>query len=208
VATTDIDPIDAFRYRQEPLVRRHGPVGYVDFHSFRPWLRDEFAFRCVYCLIREQWGRVTGEFDLDHFLPQVSRPDQVVEYDNLVYACRTCNLRKRAGALPDPTQALTSDAVRIYPDGTIAGLTPNAAKIVAVLCLNSPLWKRWRRTWIRIVELAAERDQDLLRELLGFPKELPNLKACRARANIRPEGIQESFCARRERGELPELYLD
>ena len=82
---------DAFRYPNVPLARRHGPEGYADYRSYRPWLRDEFAFRCVYCLIREQWGRVSGEFDLDHFLPQASHPDQTIEYDNLVYACHTCN---------------------------------------------------------------------------------------------------------------------
>ena len=51
-----------------PHLRRHGPMGYADYASYRPWLRDEFSFRCVYCLLREQWGRVRGLFDLDHFL--------------------------------------------------------------------------------------------------------------------------------------------
>ena len=103
---TDIDPVDAFRYRGQALIRRHGPAGYKDYRSYRPWLRDEFAFRCVYCLVREQWGRMTGEFDLDHFLPQVTHPAQAVEYDNLLYACGTCNLRKGAGLLPDPSQTV------------------------------------------------------------------------------------------------------
>ncbi len=205
---TDIEPVDAFRYPGRPHVRRHGPAGYADYHSYRPWLRDEFAFRCVYCLIREQWGRVTGEFDLDHFVPQASRPDQALEYDNLLYACRTCNLRKGAGLLPDPASALTSETVRVYPDGSIAGLTDEAEKIIRVLCLNSATWRRWRRTWIRIVELAAEYDPRLLRELLGLPEELPDLEACRAPENTRPDGVQESFLARRERGELPELWVN
>jgi hypothetical protein len=170
-------------------------------------LRDEFAFRCVYCLIREQWGHVTGEFDLDHFLPQVSHRDRIVEYDNLLYACRTCNLRKQAALLPDPVQALVSKSTRFYPDGTMVALMPDAAKIIRVLCLNSPRWKRWRRTWLRIIELAAEHDRDLLREILGFPMDLPNLMLFRAPQNTRPGGIADSFFARRERGELPEIFL-
>lgn len=44
-----------FIYPAVPHVRRHGPMGYADVTSFRPWLRDEFSFRCVYCLLREQW---------------------------------------------------------------------------------------------------------------------------------------------------------
>jgi len=50
--------MSAFRYTATPHVRRHGPCGYGDVESYRPWLRDEFTFRCLYCLFREQWGRV------------------------------------------------------------------------------------------------------------------------------------------------------
>ncbi len=208
MATTDTDSADAFRYPGQPLERRHGPSGYADYHSYRSWLRDEFTFRCVYCLIREQWGRVTGEFDLDHFLPQASHHGQATDYDNLLYACRPCNLRKCDNVLPDASQFLTREAVRIHPDGAIAGLTPEAARIIRVLCLNSPAWKRWRRMWMRIVELAAESDEDLLRELLGYPKDLPDLRALHPPYNTRPEGIEQSYFARRERGELPDWYVD
>jgi hypothetical protein len=48
-----------FDYPAVQLVRIHGPLGYNDYSSYRAWLRDEFAFRCVYCFSREQWGRVT-----------------------------------------------------------------------------------------------------------------------------------------------------
>lgn len=100
-----------------------------------------------------------------------------------------------------------SESLRVYPDGTIVGLTTDAAKIVRVLCLNSRRLKQWRRTWIRIIELAADRDRDLLKTLLGFPDDLPNLKQCRAPRNTRPEGIADSWLARRERGQLPEMFL-
>lgn len=197
----------AFRYPTQPLARRHGPRRYADFHSFRPWLRDEFSFRCVYCLIREQWGRVTGEFDLDHFTPQRCRPDQAVDYENLLYACHACNLRKRDQLLPDPAAVLTVGNVRVYPDGTLAGLTSDADKVIRLLCLNSPKQTRWRRTWIRIIELAEESDPDLFRELMGYPADLPNLRRSRSPENTRPDGISDSCFARRERGELPEFYL-
>src|SRR5205085_2403491 len=38
-----------------PHVWRHGPRGYADYPSYRPWRRDEFTFCCVYCLLREWW---------------------------------------------------------------------------------------------------------------------------------------------------------
>ena len=77
-----------------PHVRRHGPRGYADYASFRPWLRDEFAFRCVYCLTRETWGSVTGMFDIDHYIPVAQLPDALLDYDNLLLACARCNAKK------------------------------------------------------------------------------------------------------------------
>ena len=71
-----------FVYSEAPLVRQHAPRGYADYPSFLPWVRDDFGFRCVYCLHRERW--VTGGFHLDHFLPVVQRPDLLTQYDNLL----------------------------------------------------------------------------------------------------------------------------
>ncbi len=36
-----------FIYPARPHTRRHGPQGYAGYASYRPWLRDEFSFRCV-----------------------------------------------------------------------------------------------------------------------------------------------------------------
>ena len=54
-----------FTYPSAPIVRRHDPIGYLDYDSFRPWLRDEFRFRCVYCLRRERWEPDLGVFEID-----------------------------------------------------------------------------------------------------------------------------------------------
>jgi hypothetical protein len=47
--------IGVFDYPVGTHVRRHGPQGYLDYKHYKPWLRDEFSFRCVYCLCRETW---------------------------------------------------------------------------------------------------------------------------------------------------------
>ncbi|HEV3021553.1 MAG TPA: hypothetical protein VGX76_03775, partial [Pirellulales bacterium] len=82
----------AFTYPAAPHVRRHGPRGYSDIESYRPWLRDEFSFRCAYCQFREQWGRVKAGFAVDHFLPVSVHPVHARSYDNLLDACSACNL--------------------------------------------------------------------------------------------------------------------
>ena len=55
-----------FEYPSEPHQRRHGPKGYADAASYSPWLRDEFSFRCVYCLKRETWTIRKGEFVVEN----------------------------------------------------------------------------------------------------------------------------------------------
>lgn len=197
----------AFRYPPVPATRRHGPGGYRDYSSYRGWLRDEFKFRCVYCLSREQWGRVTGEFDLDHFLPQVLATEHAEEYDNLLYCCHTCNLRKGDQTIASPVQVLSQGTVRLLPDGQLEGLLPETRSLILKLGLNSTHMIRWRWTWMQIIELAREHDFHLYQQLMGFPEHLPDLRRARPPVNSRPEGIQESWLLRKRRGELSETYL-
>src|SRR5579862_5891320 len=103
--------IDPFAYPSAPLSRRHGPQGYADIEGYRPWLRDDFCFRCVYCLLREQWGQVRGGHAIDHFEPVAKQPDRALEYDNLLYACTACNAAKSDRRVPDPAAVLLSPAV-------------------------------------------------------------------------------------------------
>ena len=94
--------ITAFDYPTQKHVRRHGPVGYSDYESFRDWLRDEFCFRCVFCLQREHWCRFRTSFHIDHFVPQAINPSLACEYDNLLYICATCNSKKSDLDVPKP----------------------------------------------------------------------------------------------------------
>jgi hypothetical protein len=196
-----------FEYPVVPYERRHGPAGYTDYSSYRPWLRDEFCFRCVYCYIREQWGRITGEFDLDHFHPQILSPELSVDYDNLLYACHSCNLLKGNRQIPDPCTALIAGSVRVNPDGSLEATSDEALRIIEVLGLNSESYKEWRLIWIRITELARDNDPELCRRLLSFPADLPDLSRLRPPGgNARAEGLQASHFAKKERGELAETY--
>ena len=78
--------MEGFNYPTKPHQRRHGPTGYGDYESYRPWLRDEFLFRCVYCLNREKWYSDDVAFNIDHFLPVAVAPDMECDYstENLV----------------------------------------------------------------------------------------------------------------------------
>ncbi|NQT15164.1 MAG: HNH endonuclease, partial [Planctomycetes bacterium] len=168
--------------------------------------RDEFVFRCVYCLKRETWGQVTGEFDLDHFEPQSVNPGRQLDYLNLLYACRRCNAVKRDQTVADPFRLLHSERVATRPDGSLQTPDRETLRLVQQLDLNSPRLKKWRVMWMRIVTLAEQRDADLYLHLVGFPENLPDLSKLRPPHNRRKEGLGECSIARRRRGELPDVY--
>jgi hypothetical protein len=196
-----------FDYPPEAHQRRHGPQGYADYASYRPWLRDEFAFRCVYCLLREQWGRVRGTFDIDHFLPVVQHPEQSTSYDNLLYTCATCNCAKGTFLLPDPTQVLLRKDVLVKEDGTIEATTPELRLLIRVLGLDDPEATEYRQLWIGIVGLAEKHSPALFWQLMGFPDNLPDLGRLRPPGgNTRPDGLAASFFQQRERGAIPATY--
>ena len=182
-------------------------MGYADYSSYRPWLRDEFSFRCVYCLIREQWSRTSGVFDIEHFLPVINNANLSLEYDNMLYACTTCNNSKGSRKVSDPLLILTSPNVRVGEDGIMHTTTPEAARLIELLGLNGKLAVEFRSLWIGIVALAAKSDHELFRRLMGFPNDLPDLDQLKPpRGNSRPEGIAASNFARKMRGELEDSY--
>lgn len=197
----------AFLYPSTPHIRRHGPQGYAAAESYRPWLRDEFAFRCVYCLMREQWSRVVGTFDIEHFRPVALQPDLDTTYDNLLYSCASCNAVKGKSVVPDPLVVLLDPNVRIAEDGAIEANTPEAARLIELLGLGSPQSSEFRLLWIGIVALAERYDPALYRRLMGFPDDLPDLQRLRPPGgNTRPEGVKSSFLAKRQDGMLPTTY--
>ena len=196
-----------FDYASTPYVRRHGPTGYADYASYRPWLRDEFTFRCVFCLRREIWSAVIGEFAIDHFEPVANRPDKTTDYDNLLYACAACNVRKADQFVADPRTALSRESMDVGIDGSIEACSRQARQVVRVLQLDGPEMTEFRALWIDILRLAAACDPNLYRRLLKFPDDLPDLSSLKPPGgNTRPEGIERSYFQQRERGELPEIY--
>ncbi len=197
----------AFVYPDSPRDRKHGPHGYSDVQSFRPWLRDEFSFRCVYCLIREQWGRVQGEFDIEHFEPNSISPGARLQYENLVYSCHTCNLKKGSGIVADPIKHLTTKTIAIKPDGSVVGLTVEAKRIIEKVALNSSTMIRWRLLWIRFIQMATEHDPLLLNEVMKYPDDLPDLVALNPQGNTKQDGLAQSHFEKRDRGDLGLSYL-
>jgi hypothetical protein len=196
-----------FEYPTKPHARRHGPAGYADYNSYRDWLRDEFLFRCVYCLHREQWYSRGATFHVDHFVPLKVDSAGECEYSNLLYACATCNEAKKAVVgIPDPCRRAFHDCLRAMPDGSIDALNDEGEKLRQVLRLNSESNVRYRSRLIRVFEVLKTKDPALYAEYMGFPQDLPDLRTKQAPTNTRPDGAVNCYFALRERGELPATY--
>jgi hypothetical protein len=201
-----------FQYPSGNASRRHGPNGYADYQSFKPWLRDEFVFRCAYCLIRERW-EANGHhgFGVEHVQPQSIVAGVDLEYDNLVYSCNTCNSTRRDVLLPADVIAEPARHLQSRADGTVASLSESGDDVIEMCRLNRPLLVATRRRILNLIAILRCFEQTgavaALRDLLSFPDDLPNLAALRPPGgNGRPEGVDDCFFERRERGDLPDFY--
>jgi HNH endonuclease len=186
-----------FDYPVRASTRRHGPFGYSEYERFRPWLRDEFDFRCVYCLERETWTKLVREFEIDHVIPVANSPDLARNYENLVYSCARCNGVKSDQSTPDPYFTLTDGTIQINSDAKAIGSTSDSLKLIRQLDLNSPRMIEWRVLKLEFERL-AESVPELMKQLTRFPNDLPDLSKLRPKGNSRPNGIKLSWKIRTE----------
>src|SRR5580698_3361654 len=142
-----------FDYPNLPHKRRHGPRGYRSYESYKPWLRDEFYFRCNYCLCRERWFPDGDDhFGVDHLEPQSRMPERRTDYDNLVYACCRCNAAKQdCNWLPNLFDQPLSKHLQVLEDGTIQGLTPQGTVWIQVCSLDRPKLTAFRKGLLRLL---------------------------------------------------------
>src|SRR5262245_34446024 len=166
-----------FAYPTTPHARRHGPRGYQDYGDYKPFLRDEFTFRCVYCLERELWyPNRDGSFSVDHFAPKVLHPDRERDFTNLVYACLRCNSVKQARlALLDPTAVPLGDHLLVTADGSIKALSPQGQQMIVLFHLDKQPATAVREECLLLLRVKREHpDNPLIHQLFlrkfGFPE--------------------------------------
>jgi hypothetical protein len=195
-----------FAYPSKPHVRRHGPQGYSKYGQYRNWLRDEFSFRCVYCLRRETWGTLPRDFEIDHFVPVSKREDLKLDYDNLGYACAECNGTKAAQIIPRPEAIAYGDCLHVDENGEIHARNAHGKTVIEALDLSASEYNAMRRL---ILDAISENQpgSKTLKWCLGYPDDLPNLSAeKKPKDNKRLSGIRESHYEQKQRDELPEYY--
>ncbi|WDE05431.1 HNH endonuclease [Thalassomonas viridans] len=63
------------------------------YREYRPDLRKDFNGACGYCDDNDEF-QDKSTFHIDHFAPKSKFPELELEYENLVYSCRFCNVAK------------------------------------------------------------------------------------------------------------------
>ena len=196
--------------------RQHAPYGYTNYHEYKPWLRDEFLFRCVYCLQRERWSREGANiFGTDHLVPQSNPigPALTCLYTNLVYACNRCNSYRQDCDLPvDPTVESIGVHVEVRLDGTVVALTQIGQEVIDLFHMDSrAAINERRRVHNILMEYAEEPDHPPHTEAFvytfGFPDDLPDLVNKRPPGgNTLAENCNNCHHARQQLGNLPAVY--
>src|SRR6516225_8523959 len=149
-----MDLLKPFCFPSSAPGRKHGPGGYANYQEYKDWLRDEFDFRCVYCLERETWyPSRQGAFAVDHILPQLKRPDLVCDYDNLVYACLRCNSFKQDFETLDPSRGALDEHLYFEPDGSVVARTDDGREFILLFHLNAAPASDVRNEKLRILRL-------------------------------------------------------
>jgi len=200
------EPVQPYAYPSRPHQRRHGPAGYSTYESYRPWLEDEFYFRCIYCLNRKAWSP-TNIWAIDHLISPEEATDLKCEYDNSVFACQFCNQQKLTNRVPDPCRVAYGNCLRVETSGEIIALNAHGKRLVSVIRLNHPRFIQERRKTMRLLRVLAEHDLVEHQRMMGFPVDLPDLSIRNPpRGNRRPEGISKSWHVRKMLGDLPSVY--
>jgi hypothetical protein len=202
-----------FDYPSEAHIPKHAPSGYRNYQDYKPWLRDDFEFRCVYCLQRERWSREGHAiFSIDHVIPQSEAEAFICDYGNLVYACVRCNSARQDVPVLNPRMDGMGRHLRVEGGGTVRSLTEEGKFLIQLLHLNGESAVKERYRILRILERYQQNPAnqtakiDFL-EAFGYPEDMPDLRSLRPPGGNSCQGsAQDCFRARKERGELSEIY--
>jgi hypothetical protein len=112
---------------------------YSDYTQNRLMLRQDFRFRCAYCLRHEFFLGGEAGCCIEHHRPvrgPYARPDLIADYNNLYWCCRECNENKgdtwptpeaydQGWRFLDPCNAEDDHDLhlRVLGDGTLEPLT-------------------------------------------------------------------------------------
>ena len=166
--------MNPFSYSDSLHLRTQKPERFSDYKRYKPFLRIEFERKCVYCRMPDG---VRGEeaFGVDHYRPLSKFPRLDCEYENLFYACNTCNWRKghfwpepqqaAEEFIPNPCDHRMAEHLR-FEGARVESVTSTGRFVIAMLFLNHPTQIEYRDFILRSIDRCL-REQTDLRSILA-----------------------------------------
>jgi hypothetical protein len=163
-------------------------------------------------MLRERWTP-NGQhaFSVEHISPKAVDPSRECEYDNLAYACCSCNSAKQDEICPIN---LASEAIgyhlEIRADGIADAKTEAGLQLVEICRLNRPTLVEFRRRVMRLHKKLSRNPRKNSVDLVawfGYPDDLPNLMELRPpEGNFRENGLASSYSILKNSGTLAAVY--
>ena len=185
-----------FTYPTIGLTRRHAPGYSNDWEPYRDWLRDEFEFRCVYCLRRERWIGRLAMFAIDHIVPRASG-GAPLDYGNLAYSCVRCNSAKDDNPVPHPEKVAYGLCVEVDDKGIIRSLNRAGRLLMRSVRLDESEITRLRNDELHYLRNLFRHEPDRFRQRMSYPDDLPDLQNRKPKTNSKPESWRLSAHARK-----------
>lgn len=190
-----------FQYPLAPLVRKHAPSYPTQWKPYLDWLRDEFDFRCVYCLQRERWGKRRAVFAIDHIVPREAG-GAPFDYCNLAYACASCNSAKSDSIVPHPEQHAYGKCVEVDGEGRIHPKNRVGKWLIRELRLDDVENTEFRRDRIYELKSLLKTDREQFDRVMSYPDDLPNLRSKSPPKNAKPDSWKQSHHAKGDAGKI------
>jgi hypothetical protein len=137
------------------------------YRVWKPQIRREGRYQCVYCAIKEQQFGGLRNFHVEHYRPRKHFPQLTEDIVNLFYACGICNSFKggswpsepdadhSVAAFPCPADVDYSDILNIEDDYTLVSSVRAGCFLIERLYLNRPQLIYTRRFFAMVLRLRA-----------------------------------------------------
>jgi hypothetical protein len=131
------------------LRRRPNPPTRRNYQAYKPFLREDFEYRCVYCDVHENELGGPRIYTVEHFKPKSIFTELETTYTNLLYGCAICNTYKGndwpsndpladGKGYIDPCDHDYADHIALSPESKFEGQTDVGRYMIKRMHLNRP----------------------------------------------------------------------
>jgi hypothetical protein len=176
-----------FRYSNKLHRRTADPGPFSNYRAYKKYLRREFRQKCVYCRMPDT---MLGKscFGVDHYLPKSDFPGLKKAWENLFYACHSCNTFKGKFSpepdlfIPNPCKHRVAQYMQFNgPD--IETFDPVGDFTVRLLALADTEIRKYRDYMLRSIK-KLKRERVRLREDLAYPEKWSRTQIARMRKDF------------------------